>query len=388
MVTAVRTGTAKSVAPGQYLGYGLQPVRLCHHLLHADAGCSVSLEFIEDIAIHWPDGRLLLEQAKSALSGNPLADSSVELWKAFANWGALCVENEAIEVSATVFRLYVCPTKAGALAELMHQAKSEDEAQAVLSKIAKKVTPANQLKGCNPKITEFLGAGDNLCKAIIRNFEIVVEDDPLEAIRAPLRLAILDESLDSFCNAVIGSAKNRIDSLIRAKRAPVIDAKAFRDEFRAFVRKHSLLGLLISTADQPSAAEIETLVNAAPIFVRQLVAVGLPKEYLLRAVSDFLRTDADRTRWAADGLIVEDSLDEFHDLLERHFQITRDEVEDMHRAQEKDARGRQIYRRCISHQAPLEGRTLPGHFMPGSFNTLANEIRVGWHPDYDHLFGH
>jgi len=85
MATTIAKSTSKSTAPGQYLGYGLQDVRLCRHLLKAPPGCTVSLEFIEDTAIHRLDGTMVLEQSKSALSGNPLADGSVELWKCFAN---------------------------------------------------------------------------------------------------------------------------------------------------------------------------------------------------------------------------------------------------------------------------------------------------------------
>jgi len=386
MATALLTGPSKSAAPGQYLGYALQPVRLCHHLMHAPPGCVVSLEYVDDIAIHWPDGRLLLEQSKSALSGNPLSDGSSELWKAFANWANLCAE-ESVDPATTTFRLYVCPVKEAGIALLMHEAKTDADAQALLTKIAKKVTLKNQLKGCNPKITEFLAAGEDLCKAIIRNFEIVTEADPLEPIKAMLRLAIPAESLDSFCDAAIGAAKSRVEALIRRRSTPALDAEAFRSEFRAFVRKHSILGLLVPTTEQPSSSEVTTLLQAAPVFVRQLLSIGLPQEYLVRAVSDFLRTDADRINWAADGRIVEDSLTEFNDSLERHFVITRDEIEDIHSARDEETRGRQIYRKCIGHQAPLEGRDVPAHFIPGSFNMLADAIRVGWHPNYTKLFG-
>lgn len=386
METAALAGATKSVAPGQYLGYGLQAVRLCHHLLHAESAASVSLEFVDDVAVHKADGTLLLEQTKSALSGNPLADSSVELWKAFSNWGQLA-STKQIDPTKTTFRIYVCPTKQGNLAQVLHDAKSDESAKAALSKIEKKITPTNKDKGCNPKISEFLAAGPETCAQIIRNFEIVVEDDPLESIRAPIRLAVPDEALDVFCAAAIGDAKNQIDSLIRAKLIPVIGAQSFRDRFRAFVRKHSLLGLLNSATSAPSDNDVQSVLGAMPMFVRQLAAIGTSDDLVLRAVSDFLRTDADRTAWAADGIIVEDSFDELHDALERHFAITRDEVEDMSATQTPELRGRQIYRRCVAHQVPLEGRPLPTHFIPGSYNGLANIIRIGWHPNFQNMFG-
>jgi hypothetical protein len=44
-----------------------------------------------------------------------------------------------------------------------------------------------------------------------------------------------------------------------------------------------------------------------------------------------------------------------------------------------------VYHRCAQLQAPLEGRAVPNHFVHGSFNALADTMRLGWHPDYEAL---
>lgn len=385
MATTIAKSSSKSTAPGQYLGYGLQDVRLCRHLLKAPPGCTVSLEFIEDTAIHRLDGTMVLEQSKSALSGNPLADGSVELWKCFANWASLCADGE-VDPATSLFHLYVCPHKQGTLVEQLHAAASGDDAVALLAKIAKKVTLGNKLKGCNPKITEFLDAGPAVCVPIIRNFRLIMSDDPLEPIREMLRFSVLEEALDDFCGHAIGMAKTRIGALIRAGVPPILDALKFRRDLQAFVRKHGALGLLAPTTDRPTAVEVDAILAAAPIFVQQLLKVEMATEHVVRAVSDYLRSDADRTQWAAEGRIIEESLDELHDTLEAHFALTRDEIEDLQISEAPEARGRQLYRRCITRQAPLEGRAVPGYFIPGTFNMLADTSRVGWHPHYSDFF--
>jgi hypothetical protein len=386
MATAAVVKAAKSAAPGQYLGYGLQDVRLCRHLLTASTGCVVSLEYIDDTAIHRPDGATMLEQAKSAVSANnPVADSSVELWKCFANWASLCADDE-IKPSLTRFRLYVCPKKDGPLVRRLHAACDADEARAILTTIAKKITPSTKLKGCNPKITEFLDAGEDICTQIILNFRLVMSEDPLEPIREVLRLHVLDDALDDFCAHAIGMAKNRIAALIRARQKPEIDADRFRQDLRGFIRKHGALGLLVPTTGKPTSEAVDATLSSSPIFVQQLVRVKMPTEHVVRAVSDYLRSTADQTLWAADGRIVEESLDELHDTLEAHFQITRDEIEELHGAHDAEMRGRQVYRRCVARQAPLQGLSVPGYFIPGSFNMLADAMRVGWHPNYADFF--
>jgi len=41
---------------------------------------------LDDAAVHYADGALLLGQCKSALAHNPISDWSDDLWKTVANW--------------------------------------------------------------------------------------------------------------------------------------------------------------------------------------------------------------------------------------------------------------------------------------------------------------
>jgi hypothetical protein len=256
----------------------------------------------------------------------------------------------------------------------------------LLTKIEKKVTPANKLRGCNPLIVDFVDAGPDICKRIILNFQLVMEADPLEQIREVLRFSVLDASLNDFCAHAIGAAKNQIAALIRAGETPAIEAAEFRKKLQAFIRKHGALGILAPTTQQPTTVHVERTLASAPVFVQQLLKVNMKQEHVVRAVSDFLRSEADRTLWAADGRIVEESLGDLHDSLEAHFQITRDEIEDIYATHDAETRGRQLYRRCVTHQAPLEGRSVPGYFIPGTYNMLADKVRVGWHPQFSDFF--
>lgn len=70
-----KTPQSKSSAASQYLGVALQPVRLCYHLLSAPDDACVSLEYYDDVAIHYANNGVLLEQTKNAhskVNGKPL----------------------------------------------------------------------------------------------------------------------------------------------------------------------------------------------------------------------------------------------------------------------------------------------------------------------------
>lgn len=375
----------KSSVPGQYLGYGLQPIRLCHYLLQVPPGSFVSLEDLDDIAVHYPGGEVLLEQTKSATVKNPIADKSIELWKAFANWSTLC-SDEHISVSSTHFRVLVVPLKIGGIVHEMHSAVTDAQADAILVKLKKRINLKNALVGCNPYLTKFFNGGDITCREIIKRFNLISEADPVESIREMIRLAIPDEAVDDFCSAAIGRAKEDVEKRIRAREKPLVDAAAFRRQWRAFVAKNNLTNLLLSTTATPAPSRISDLLAQSPMFVRQLEAIDISADAMLSAVSDYLRTDADRIKWAADGVIVDASFDELNDSLKRQYVLVRDEVADMHGTLVAPARGRHIYRRCLAVHVHLEGLTLPDHFVPGTFNSMANALRVGWHPDYLSLF--
>src|SRR5438105_13818586 len=125
----------KTSAAGQYLGYSLEQLRLAHYLFRVPDGDSVSLEYLDDVAVHRADRAVLLGQCKIALVGNPIADKSEELWNTFANWADLCAAG-TVNAATTDFRIYVTPSKAGALVSAIHTATDANAAQ-VLANIKK-----------------------------------------------------------------------------------------------------------------------------------------------------------------------------------------------------------------------------------------------------------
>ena len=107
---------------------------------------------------------------------------------------------------------------------------------------------------------------------------------------------------------------------------------------------------------------------------------------LVTAVSDYLRTTAEKVLWADEGLIVEDSLNDLDTQLVRRHTIVRDEIEDTSSHLDEATRGRMTYRKCSETTLPLDGHTVPSYFVPGAYNCLADLCRLGWHPNYKNFF--
>lgn len=379
------TKPAKHSAPGQYLGFALQPVRVFYHLLTCPKGAKVSLEFKDDVAVHYADGALLLEQTKSALKQNPISDWAEDLWKAFENWRAMIVAND-IDPAKTTYRLFVTPQKKGAFADAMGAAQDQDAVIAIVKTIRAKLAKLKAVPACSVHLQPFLDAPAEQQAAIISRFALESDgSDPLDAIRAVLTATIAENQRDVLIKSGIGQAKQALDRLIQRGEPAIIDAEAFRQEFHAFVRQNNMPGLLISLGEAPDDALVAGVASTRPTFIRQLELVEASYDDHLRAVSDYLRTSADKADWADRGIIFSGSLDTWDDDLVRRYGMIRGDVSDLHADKPVPTQGRLVYRRCAQHEAPLEGRIVPGHFVHGSFNDLADRRRVGWHADFETL---
>lgn len=376
---------AKHSAPGQYLGFALQPVRVFHHLLTCPRGAKVSLEFQDDVAVHYADGSLCLEQTKSALRQNPISDWAEDLWKAFNNWLTMLNAAEC-QADTTRFRIFVTPAKKGAFAETLAAAKSGEDIAAALAAIKLKLGKLKSAPVCAVHLQALLDATVEHQHGLVGNFELEAHvSDPLDSIRDVLRPSIAEAHIDIIVRSGIGQAKQAMDRLIQRGEKAILDADAFRRDFHAFIRQNNLPGLLASITESPSESVVAGVAAARPVFVRQLELIDANDDDRLRAVSDYLRASADRVDWAERGEIFSGSLDGWdEDLVKRHA-MAKGDVADLHGEKPAPVQGRLIYRQCAQHQAPLEGRVVPGHFVHGSYNDLADRRRLGWHGDYHAL---
>ena len=377
--TAPVQAQARGTAPGQYLGYGLQPVRLCFHLLSADPGGTASIEYMDDVALATSDNHLLLEQAKSALTQNPVSDWSEDLWKTFANW-LDNINSGLIDPSTTSFRLYVTPLHYGYWVNRLAATNFPDDIAGLLSDLEKALKKRNTQPQCYPYIKKLFDSDSNTVTNLIANFKLTTDADPIESIRRILRLYVHADLLDHCCAHAIGLAKYESDNLIRVGKPAQIDVSKFQRDIRAFIAKNDLGRMLPSFSTSPTPTAIKSTLDNRPMFVRQLNIVNMPDAIIVRAISDYLQTVSDKTDWAERGLVVNTSILEFNLNLVNHYELEKMVIADFSASLEPDKQGRLLYRQCVSKSANLEAREVPAHFVPGCYNALADSLDLGWHP--------
>jgi len=372
----------KHSAPGPYLGFSLQPVRLCYYLLSSPSDSSVSIELLDDVAVHYSDGHVLLEQCKSALSHNALSNWSEDLWKTIANW-IDAVDSKKVDGQKTKFRLYVTPPKSGRVSSAIHDAMSADAVEILLQQVKDNLSKKEAPPKCMPHVQKFLDVPTALRNQIICEATVFSNDiDPIQPLRDLLAPAVPDASIDVICEAAIGMAQARADALIRKGLPALIGVAEFRKSFHAFVQQHNMPGYLASLSPAPTMADAKAMLTSQPMFVRQLQLIEATEAQQLRAASDLMRTSGDKAKWAEAGFIFGDTFNDWEDALLRRHEALAGEVKDLYSDKPEVVLGRLIYGRCAVLEVPIGSRTVPNYFTHGAFNDLADRGELGWHPNH------
>jgi len=384
-----RSRKRSTEVPGQALGYGLQYTRLTQLLLQAPVGGFCSMEYLDDVALQTDKIERLI-QSKSALTANPVADRAKSLWKTLSNWTSLATESDC-DLNRTVFEIYVSRPVEGQLVEAFASAKSTEEAQAAIElardtlwgkppNFELKSTVANEIA---PYVERVFSADSACLERIICNFQLTHGSGrPQADIEAVIRTHPVSPSkVAAIADYICGVVKRRVDELLEAGRPAVIARDAFYEWYAAYLRKVDRDTVLLSRAKAPS--EEETRGQLPKIFVQQLDLIGLPFEDKLEAASDFLMAAADRTAWAVSGEVDESSFDDLDATLRRSWKNKRRTCGIEHAGKLGDLQGQALYSDCMDFTIRLQTMEPPGHFIPGCFHRLADDMIVGWHPDFE-----
>ncbi len=376
--------------PGQHLGYSLQTTRCLALLLEAAPGSSVSIEVFEDVGLEHPDGTRVAEQDKTARRGNSVTDRSPDLWKTFANW-IDCINAGELDPGRTRFVIYLSTPRSGEIVEGFHEAQSASQAQAALDKAKlelwgtppvyeKRETVSTLLQ---PLLDKVFSANEALMQQIICGFTLAVgSGSTYDDVRASLaRTFVPPEILDDALHYALGWVKSRTDALIESDKPAIVSVDVFRNAVTSFLRKHDRRTILTSVARAPSQEQIDNDLKVRR-YVRQLEIIDCEDDDLVQAVIDYQLAAADRTAWSADGSVDEKSFSEFEDSLMRRWSNSRRETFATQTAISDERKGQAVYARCMDYAGRINGLGVPGHFTPGSFHSLADEPRLGWHPDY------
>ncbi|MEV0132270.1 ABC-three component system protein [Dactylosporangium sp. NPDC050688] len=331
-----------------------------------------------------------LTQLKQRAPGTKLTDSSSDLWKTLRIW-SIGILKKTIETPST--RLLLVTTAevpAGSAASFLlpygDPNRNPEEAIRLLDLAAVKSKNQNQqklyaeyLKLDRPQKLAMLGACEVLCESP-NIFELRKQ---LEN-SARLAVGVARRQTPDFIRDLEGWWFEQCLSCLQTPGA-MIDGVDFDAMFTSIKERFRPDQLRVDP-DIESMSPPSTGFDRH-IFIKQLKLIGSRQSRLNSAARDYIRASTQRSRWARNQVLLVGELDSYDNRLREEWEINFDRMlDDLADVDDPEARVKAaeiLYRRVedMTHLVIRDGCHQP-FVIRGSFQHLADQKQVGWHPDY------
>lgn len=349
----------------------------------------VSIETLDDVAFETTGGtpiELLQTKHHQTAIAN-LTDASPDLWKTLRIWFE---SNKSGLITSTTSLVLVTTGIApdnSAASRLRTVERDLDAAQAALDATAASSTSKTNKAAYDVYLSVSLAKRKSILEQVI-----VVDAAPTiasldERLREEVFWAAGKEHHDAFLDRLEGWWLRRVLKQLAAddnERIGAVELEAQMADLREQFKQESLPiddDLLEFILDDATKAAHE-----GTTFVRQLEIIKAGKRRIANSIRDYFRAFEQRSRWLRLELIVEMELHKYEKRLleewEMIFDAMMDELGAEATAEAKESSARSVL--AWAERAPLSIRkNVTEPFVSrGSFHMLAEESRLGWHPEF------
>ncbi|MFF5036182.1 ABC-three component system protein [Nocardia salmonicida] len=381
-------------AAASALGYLYQlrvALRRCVELSRGGIEWSVAIEATDDVQVDI-GSRTELTQLKKRADNVRLTDLSSDLWKTIRVW-CQAVTEKRIDLAET--SLYLITTAelpdntVGSFLQPKASGQRDEKAAEALLIEARQSSKSESLA----KAFHAFDVLDQPRRAeLISRIEVIGGAPGIEEIRADLlgyaSLAVERRFAESFLQRLEGWYFQRACVQMSCPGSDPVTGTEF-DELFMDLRNQ------IGERNLPIDPDITSLTAADPaaagasdkVFVRQLRLIDVGTERINYAVRDWVRAFTQRSRWVDENLVRLGEIRDYERRLvqewESRFAEMREELGEEATEQEMKRHAKLIYR-WVDLEARM--RIRPGceevFVTKGSYQMLADEEQVGWHPDF------
>lgn len=349
----------------------------------------VSLETLDDVTFETTGGDATdLLQTKHHRQGiASLTDASTDLWKSLRVW----FEGRRAGSIPPAASLYLVTSasapEASAASYLRNTGRDVPRARELLDSVAHSSTNlanANAYKA-------FSGTAKATQIALLERV-IVIDAAPTIAdldteLRGEVYWAAGREHHGAFLERLEGWWYRRVLRQLAgpsAQRIASIDVDAAMTDLREQFRQDALPideDLLDFDLDEATAAG-----HQQSTFVQQLDLIKAGKRRIAAAIRDYYRAFEQRSRWVRDRLVLQAELGRYEQRLleewEIVFEAMRDDLGDTATEAAKANAARSVLTWAERTVLPIRASVTEPFVTRGSLHMLADESRIGWHPDF------
>lgn len=397
------------------LGYLFQPDRALLYLSQlSNRSFSVSVELIDDVSIHKSDGSVILtEQDKYSISqtSSTFSDSSKDLWRTLQIW--IQKVNEKILSFDNEF--ICCSNKKmpnNYILSKISRCNSEEDAVSIIENLKKIVVAKKEdlsLKDKKPvssvallKIMESVILDEKLLGKLICKIKIQDEQD-LEKMNDQIlnNINLTKDHIygDRILLYLKGWISEKCKLLINSKSPVSISKEDFNGIVQNAYDSYSLSSISFTAKKQILQEigddEIEVVKNSTFVEQLKLIKHRNIKNIILDAIRDYLCYEKEIINVAKYSNITSRDFDDFAEINKIRWQKTFDryiinELED-YTPEEKDNLAYKIYDEILSIEVKFKDMyEIPitsSYFKNGSYHSLAENLQIGWHPNWEKIFG-
>ncbi|GAA1033646.1 MULTISPECIES: ABC-three component system protein [Amycolatopsis] len=365
---------------------------LLHCVEQSSAGpdWTVAVEAGDDIEVHEGDGKTLY-QLKHRAPGTRVTDLAADLWKSLRIWATEWTTTDDGQDRPTYFLLTTAEAPEDSAAYHLRPPglnSPRDEAKALELLDQARGRSTSKTNKAAYQAWDALSAEQRL--GLIERVRVLDEaPDIEETTRQLLRLAALAvgrEHAKPFLERLDGWFFQKVVAQLRNRAAGPVTGFEFDQMFSD--RRDAFRPDNLPIDDDVEEMEDDGVDLGDRTFVRQLGLMGIGDNRVRRAVSDYLRAFTQRSRWVNDNLLRPGELGRYERRLveewSTRFDVVCDELGEEAAEEDKVREAKAIYR-WVEQEARF--RIRPGCDEPfvtkGSYQILADELRVGWHPDFE-----
>ncbi|BBI33593.1 ABC-three component system protein [Cohnella abietis] len=378
----------KSNAPGQLLGFSIQFPRALYHLLRSAPKDVVCVEVFGDVATLKSDGEILAEEDKSSIVGNPLTDRSTDLWKTFSNW-ITAINSGLIDVERTKFLLYSNKSGREGIVNKFSSAQNQSDIQSAIEytkKILSDLKPEQEIWNYYDFVINKNGI---LLTKIIHSFELQIGNGAgYDDVRIEIqRKHVPEGQIEFIMDSLNGWLQKVLNENIAARRSAIISWELFDRQFKLLFDRSRSRELIDFTMHYSKEHDkVQKQVKTRPLYLKQLEAIELTEEEILDAVSDYLRADVNLEKWIENETINEEIASDFEERLTKYWGNQRKRIKITDKQLDETEQGKLLLIECNSRQETIRDMTPPASTIPGTYHALADELLLGWHPNWERLY--
>jgi hypothetical protein len=344
----------------------------------------VAIELVDDVSFGDGTPEEILQTKHRISRQGSLTDASVDLWRTIKVWIDL-VREASVQIGHTTFSLFTTDTASGGSAASNLRPGSQrdvESAQRRLEQVA--VTSENQNNA------GAYAAFNELDEALRRQLvgSIYVFDGAPTIAQIPDQIAeevywaaesrflhpLIERLLGWWHRQVVKQLTRRSDLPLTAESVRL----TIRDLREQFTSENLPIDVGIHDAEGVALSEQDR------IFIEQLQLIALSNRQMEIAIRDYKRAFTQRSRWTRDQLLVTNELERYESALVDEWEHYFAAIEDVEYTSEekRQAAGADLHDRMMAADNPIRPRVRERFIARGSLHMLANELRVGWHPEF------